>query len=85
MILEMGMTILIMINVLMITMMMMMTMMMMLIAAVTRLGMLIYIFMNIITMTKFQYKMDNRFVQNRSHRSLFQENLIAHIILQLLR
>ena len=33
----------------------------------------------------FQFKVNQRFVQNRSHCSLFQENLLAHIILQLLR
>ena len=32
-----------------------------------------------------QVKVNNRFVQNRSHCSLLQENLLAHIILQLLR
>ena len=59
-----------------------MTMMIiMLIAAVTMLGMLT----NIIITLKFQFEVDSQFVQNRSHRSLFQENLIAHIILQLLR
>ena len=57
-------------------MMMMITIMMLLIAAVTMLG--------IIT-TKFQFRVNKRFVQNRSHRSLFQENLLAHIVLQLLR
>jgi len=31
-----------------------------------------------------KFQVNDRFVQNRSHRSLFQENLIAHIILQLL-
>ena len=69
-------TMIIMIDVLMMTMMMMITMVMLLIAAVTMLG--------IIT-TKFQFRVNKRFVQNRSHRSLFQENLLAHIILQLLR
>ena len=63
-------------------MVMRMTMMIiMLIATVTMLGMLT----NIIITTKFQFKVNGRFVQNRSHRSLFQENLLAHIILQLLR
>ena len=59
-----------------------MTMMIiMLIAAVTMLGMLT----NIIITLKFQFQVNKRFVQNRSHRSLFQENLLAHIFLQLLR
>jgi len=31
-----------------------------------------------------KFKVNQRFVQNRSHCSLFQENLLAHIILQLL-
>ena len=53
----------------------------MLIVTVKMLGMLI----NIIITLKFQFQVNNRFVQNRSHRSLFQENLLAHIILQLLR
>ena len=54
---------------------------MMLIVTLRMHGMLI----NIIITLKIQFQVNKRFVQNRSHRSLFQENLIAHIILQLLR